>query len=446
MTVVENRPDVEDEQTRPLPDCVETERALLGAMLLNEQAIADAAPIVTASDFRRPRHQVIFDAVATLHAKGDPVDAVTVADALGQRVDTAGGRGYLTELQGAPAAIGSAARYARTVAETAALRRCIVELSSVVEGAYTASDPAVVLERASEAIAAVRLPSVEPDRVYGFSELMGMDVARVRRPWVVPGVLRRRWRAIVVAEEGGGKSTMFRQVAVAVSRGVHPFTGGQVGEAQRTLIVDLENPLEVIHSGGRRLADLAAPAVDESGAEVESCWIMHREEGLYLRDRTARAELEAVLAELQPALVCLGPLYKAHYSEKGESSDKAAEATLAVLDDLRVRHDCALLLEHHAPFSPSGTPRELRPFGSQRWSAWPEFGVTLAPVRDQANTVKVGRFRRPRISSGEARWPSRLTVGQAHQWPFVGAYDDLANDRKGQALAVGTGRTQEERA
>jgi replicative DNA helicase len=140
---------------RSLPEAREAEEALLGAMLLNEEAIAAATEIVTAADFRVPAHQMVFDAITTLYATGEPVDVVTVADVLDrhEQLERIGGPARLVALQGAPAAIGSAARYAKIVEERALLRRMITAASEIAEMGYAVPDDvAAALDRAESKI------------------------------------------------------------------------------------------------------------------------------------------------------------------------------------------------------------------------------------------------------------------------------------------------------
>ena len=64
------------------PHDLQAEESLLGAMMLSAEAIASAAGVVTSSDFYKPAHGHVFDAVHTLYASGQPADSVTVADEL----------------------------------------------------------------------------------------------------------------------------------------------------------------------------------------------------------------------------------------------------------------------------------------------------------------------------------------------------------------------------
>ncbi|RIK15856.1 MAG: intein-containing replicative DNA helicase, partial [Acidobacteria bacterium] len=82
------------------PQDVAAEQSALGAMLLSKDAIGECSEIVRAQDFYRPAHEQIYDAVIDLFSRGEPVDAITVADELTKRGDLArvGGTAYLHQL------------------------------------------------------------------------------------------------------------------------------------------------------------------------------------------------------------------------------------------------------------------------------------------------------------------------------------------------------------
>ena len=66
------------------PQDLNAEQSVLGSMLLNKDAIADCLEAVKSHDFYRPAHELIFDAVLDLFGRGEPADAITVADELGK--------------------------------------------------------------------------------------------------------------------------------------------------------------------------------------------------------------------------------------------------------------------------------------------------------------------------------------------------------------------------
>jgi replicative DNA helicase len=86
------------------------ERALLGSLLLNQGAMFDVADLLGIDSFYAPKHRTIFDAMLTLHQKGEPIDVVTLSGKLKEKKQLAdvGGAAYLSELVGTAASPGSA--------------------------------------------------------------------------------------------------------------------------------------------------------------------------------------------------------------------------------------------------------------------------------------------------------------------------------------------------
>ncbi|MGD9701528.1 MAG: replicative DNA helicase [Acidimicrobiia bacterium] len=125
------------------PHNLNAEESLLGALLLSRDAVGTAAELgVQASDFYKPAHQHIYEAIRVLAATGQPVDPVTVADELRRAglLDEIGGSVALLEMQSATPAISNAGRYARIVQDTALLRRLIGVASDIAELAYQEPD------------------------------------------------------------------------------------------------------------------------------------------------------------------------------------------------------------------------------------------------------------------------------------------------------------------
>jgi replicative DNA helicase len=120
------------------PQDVHAEQSVLGSMLLDKDAIADCLEAVKGHDFYRPAHEAIFDAVLDLFGRGEPADAITVADELGKRGDLSrvGGQAYLHQLiQSVPTAA-NAGYYAEIVHERAVLRRLVEAGTRIVQMGY----------------------------------------------------------------------------------------------------------------------------------------------------------------------------------------------------------------------------------------------------------------------------------------------------------------------
>ncbi len=109
------------------PQNLEAEEAVLGAMLLSETAIGAVTEILDASDFYRGSHGTVYRTCLALWAKGEPVDAITLANELEERgeLEQIGGTARVAELAALVSATANVEHYARIVKETATLRGLI---------------------------------------------------------------------------------------------------------------------------------------------------------------------------------------------------------------------------------------------------------------------------------------------------------------------------------
>jgi replicative DNA helicase len=133
-----------EEQTkgRTLPHNLDAERSVLGAILLDNQAINPAAETLTPEDFYGEAHRLIFEAMVTLSEDNSPIDAVTLAEQLrrGDHIERAGGDQYLSSLvDGLPRAL-NIGQYARIVKDKSSLRNLISSANAIINSALTGED------------------------------------------------------------------------------------------------------------------------------------------------------------------------------------------------------------------------------------------------------------------------------------------------------------------
>jgi replicative DNA helicase len=149
------------------PHDLAAEASLLGAMLLSPNAIGAAAEVhLTASDFYKPAHGHIYDAIEALYHRGEPADPVTVSDELHRDglLEAIGGPGTLVEIQTGTPAISNAARYARIVEEFSQLRRLIGVAAEIADLGYSLPDDvATVLDRAETLVFDVKQRRLSDD-------------------------------------------------------------------------------------------------------------------------------------------------------------------------------------------------------------------------------------------------------------------------------------------
>jgi replicative DNA helicase len=110
-----------------LPQNTEAEASLLGAILIDSDAIVKIADIITPTDFFEARHGRIFEAVSALYEKRSSIDVLTLANQLKNNgnLDMVGGAAYLTELTNFVPTAAHAEQYADIVAQKALRRRLI---------------------------------------------------------------------------------------------------------------------------------------------------------------------------------------------------------------------------------------------------------------------------------------------------------------------------------
>src|SRR3990172_4932370 len=86
---------------QPLPQNIEAEQAVLGAILIEGNIISQVLEILTSEDFHRESHRKIFEAMIELDKNSNPIDILILFDYLkshGQLLEEVGGRAYLTYL------------------------------------------------------------------------------------------------------------------------------------------------------------------------------------------------------------------------------------------------------------------------------------------------------------------------------------------------------------
>src|SRR3989440_10471206 len=123
---------------RQIPWSNEAEQAVLGAMLLDQDAALKAAEVLDDAMFYREGHRLLFRAMVALTERGDVIDPVTLRDELLRRsdLDRAGGMEYLGGLIDVVPTAANVEYHARIVRDKAVLRRLIEAATSIIQDAY----------------------------------------------------------------------------------------------------------------------------------------------------------------------------------------------------------------------------------------------------------------------------------------------------------------------
>jgi len=395
---------------KKIPHDLAAEEALLGAMMLSPIAIISAVDACRAEDFYSPLHGSVFGAICNLFTSGVKADAVTVSAELNDStlIDR-----LVNMALNTPSAA-NALEYGTIVAKHASARNLLKDLEEAADGIRTGGDPYEVAQTVTKFTGEVgTVRSSEPESMTMTELERNADAIA---PIVIPGMMTRESRTIIVAEEGAGKSMILRTIAMASSQGMHPFSHREIPPI-RALIVDLENPTQAITQTGVPYMNMLRERMGDNFDE-NRLKFFRRPGGIEIRKLSDLAELQREIAAHRPELVCIGPIYKMYRRGANETYEDSADGAMAVLDKLRTKYEFALVMEHHAAKGVKGD-RELTPMGSQRWMAWPETGISLYKDEVDPTMLHVKRFRGDRIQGVD--WPNRIV--RDRQFLFDGVWD-----------------------
>jgi hypothetical protein len=403
------------------------EKLVLGAVLaFGASAVPDFMRL-DLSDFNSPKNELVATTLRGMVARGDPVDLITIGEEMrrNQLLARLGGSLYLHDLlASAPPTAANLGYYAEILRQrsiTRQVEKLGIQLTQFARGYHEAGEDVTEVvhrHRADiENLPRALADSAEQDT----DDTLRAMMARVDKPTesIIPGYIHRQDRHVVVSGEGWMKTTLLRQHAVCLAAGLHPWTGNRVADGARVLYIDAENSEPQSRRGYRMVANRAMRPTMAPG------WldrIVHktRNEGIDLIGRDAQWFRDTV-ARVSPDVIIMGPAYKLFRPERGMDGESAAMALFAVIDEVRVRQDCAVLIEAHAPHGQMGA-REMRPYGPSAWLRWPEVGIGYVRDPDVPEQERRPEYLAAvdwRGSREDRDWPTHICHGGPNQLPWV---------------------------
>jgi len=147
------------------PQNIEAEQSILGGILLENSAINSALEILSRNDFYSEAHRRIFSVIVELSERNEPVDIITLSNALKDKnmLDSVGGSAYIASLVDNVPSAANVANYAKIVKEKAVLRGLISSATDIINSCYeTGSDVDEVLDKAEHSIFEISENKVRP--------------------------------------------------------------------------------------------------------------------------------------------------------------------------------------------------------------------------------------------------------------------------------------------
>jgi hypothetical protein len=216
----DNRPYDSSDSRLPSPRDIGAEKAVLGSILIDRDALREVADNLSPEDFCQPEHVHIYGAMRGLLARGEPIDVVTVASELARigSVEVSGGSAYLARLGNeTPMAI-HVKQYAQAVVDRSTEREFIQAAGRISQLAYD-HDPDLAL-RASDVLAGIRGSARYGDPIgrLGAALLSSFPILPVKPPLL--GRLDPVGATLLYGPGGIGKGTLAASwIALLVAAG-----------------------------------------------------------------------------------------------------------------------------------------------------------------------------------------------------------------------------------
>ena len=382
----------------------------VGAILAHPEQAGVILSSVRGEDMPPPHRQIV-ESINQLRINKVDIEPLSVADEMRRR-GTLSRAGGLAEIHRILAMGFGDPHYAVEVINTATRLTRLQNLGIKTEqrAAATDAEPLLVAKAVLEEAQSI-VDGIEAEgdiTTPSLGEFLATDDPP--HEWVIPGLLERGDRLVLTGSEGIGKSVLQRQLAVAASSGVHPFTHDPIPPV-RVLYVDCENGPTKLR---RALRPLVRIGQNRGSDPSNRMWLEAIPQGLDLTRPEDEAWLVRLASNLQPDLMLTGPIYRLHAANPND--EEPARKVAAVLDRCRVAAHCALVTEAHAGHGFGGDKRPIRPTGTSLWLRWPEFGYGIRAGDNYDPDNRVVDFL-PWRGDREARdWPKRLRAGGAWPW------------------------------
>jgi len=409
------------------------EKAVLGCALAGDIGRAVLLQLGD-EDFFDPKSQLVASVMRDMIRRNVPPDLITVPAEIAAR-----GKSHLvkaTDLHDlvtfAPPTM-AAPYYAAQVRDNARVRlthEAGVRLAQMTNADDSADDLGEALARHADEMNAIPAPfDVEAEQARTVHDLLNED--EEEECWMIPDVIERGERIVITGPEGLGKSTVIKQLACCTAAGVDPWSQERVSrDGFRVLHIDTENSRRQTRRNYRWIG-AGMPANVAPGWQ-QRINLHIRTEGVNLAGRD-RAWFHQVAAACSPDLIVLGPAYKL-MTGLDPNKDADVLSLLAAIDEVRTRHDSAVIIEAHSPHGGEIGKRPVRPFGSSVWLRWPEVGFGFRVDEEQEGNLRElakhqgsRPLNRPsylnlvqwRGQREDRDWPSGITWGPSGGLPWV---------------------------
>lgn len=380
---------------RALPHSAESERAILGALIIHNSLAAEASASVQPSDFYVVQHRRIYEAMLELFKRDAELNPILIGEELraSDLLESIGGVSAISNLTYGLPHLSSIAPYIDVVREKATLRQIIKTADKLGSEAWAEEDlSSLISSRAEQAFAEINIRSSSETReafITSFAELMKTEFDDGE---VIAGHACRGEILLVQSVTNHGKSTMIRNVSLALSIGGQFLPLAERGPARKVVLLNLEG------SGGRFQSNLRLMTRDFTDDEIalvqENFLPTHApivgDEPLSLSRHMKILETHARRAQADVIIIDTA---SAAFSLRSENDNsEVANSVMKPLVKLARRLNCLIILIHHIGKAKleEGQTREQAHRGRGA-SAWGDFSTSIfnleADAKDKSRII-----------------------------------------------------------
>ena len=332
------------------PNSQEAEQSVLGAILLENEAMEAASRILKPDDFYRESHRTLFAAMQKLARAHKPIDTVMLLQALGkQGLESINGPGYLAELAIVVPTAQNVTHYAEIVRDMRIKRDVLVSARRLADLAMNGVTTDALLGEAARLLTPVmdvdksNLPQLinRDIEVLSGAEFYARNSVKTQRSWLVDGFLAKKEISLWSGKVEAGKTTVVRTLVMATCRG--DFFMDRHTYPAKILYVMLD-------ADGEELSFEEFKALGFDPARDAIDFLI--DPVMALRPNSFE-QFHQTLLDRKPDLVVIDPLGR--FQKIADFLGYETTYAMAQFSELAKRTDCHIALIHHIPRGRSDT-------------------------------------------------------------------------------------------
>ncbi len=328
-----------------LPHNAETERAVLGAILVSTAVFSRVSEIVGPADFSIREHRTIFSAMRTLAAKGEPIEILSLYDALkeNQEINDAGGAGFIASLGDGIHSKAPVEHWAKMVRDNSIRRSLAYAGESLTRAALEPHAKAEDVLKHAQALAVSFATSLSGS-LFG---ILASEVKPERVEWLWDARIPLGKITVLDGDPGLGKSVLTLDLAARITTESR-MPDGTPGIDGGAVVLNAEDGM----------ADTIVPRLIAMGAKLERVRILKTlpcaEGGRQPEIPGDIAAIETAAKSVDAKLVIVDPLMAFLAGTTNSFRDQDVRRALAPLAEMAERTRAAVLVVRHLNKNPEG--------------------------------------------------------------------------------------------